>query len=118
MLIGTVVETNFRRAMDERVPVEFEHYFSGDGAEAWFKFLIYPQPGDGILLYLRETTSTQRTEQALAGFRATGRCGAVGGKHCPRDQQSARGGDEPAVSGKDGRYSGRQHAKLAGCGRS
>jgi signal transduction histidine kinase/DNA-binding NarL/FixJ family response regulator len=67
MLVGTVVETNFRRAMDERVPVEFEHYFSGDGAEAWFKFLIYPQPGDGILLYLRETTSTQRTEQALRG---------------------------------------------------
>jgi signal transduction histidine kinase len=67
MLIGTVVETNFRRAMHERVPVEFEHYFSGDGAEAWFKFLIYPQPGDGILLYLRETTSTQRTEQALRG---------------------------------------------------
>jgi signal transduction histidine kinase/ActR/RegA family two-component response regulator len=67
MLIGTVVEANFRKVMDERVPVEFEQYFSGDGAEAWFKFLIYPQPGEGIILYLRETTSTQRTEQALRG---------------------------------------------------
>jgi len=67
MLLGTVVETNFRKAMDERVPVEFEQYFSGDGAEAWFKFCIYPQPGEGVILYLRETTSTQRTEQALRG---------------------------------------------------
>ncbi|MGO9940383.1 MAG: ATP-binding protein [Terracidiphilus sp.] len=67
MLVGTVVEANFRKAMDERVPVDFEQYFAGDGAESWFKFLIYPQPGDGIILYLRDTTSTQRTEQALRG---------------------------------------------------
>ena len=67
MLVGTAVETNFRKAMDERVPVEFEQYFSSDGAEAWFKFCIYPQPGEGVILYLRETTSTQRTEQALRG---------------------------------------------------
>jgi signal transduction histidine kinase len=66
-LIGTVVEANFRKAMDERVPVEFDQYFHGDGAEFWFKFLIYPQPGEGIILYLRDTTSTQRTEQALRG---------------------------------------------------
>jgi PAS domain S-box-containing protein len=67
MLIGTVVESNFRKAMDERVSVEFEQYFSGDGAEAWFRFCIYPQPGEGVILYLRDTTSTQRTEQALRG---------------------------------------------------
>jgi PAS domain S-box-containing protein len=66
-LIGTAVEANFRKAMDERVPVEFDQYFHGDGAEFWFKFLIYPQPGEGIILYLRDTTSTQRTEQALRG---------------------------------------------------
>jgi PAS domain S-box-containing protein len=67
MLIGTVVEANFRKAMDERVQVEFEQYFSGDGTEAWFRFCIYPQPGEGVILYLRDTTSTQRTEQALRG---------------------------------------------------
>jgi PAS domain S-box-containing protein len=67
MLTGPVVETNFRKAMDERVPVEFEQYFNVDGSECWFKFIVYPQPGEGIILYLRDTTGTQRTEQALRG---------------------------------------------------
>ena len=52
---------------DERVPVEFEQYFPDEAREAWFKFLIYPQPAEGIILYVRDTTSTQRTEQALRG---------------------------------------------------
>jgi signal transduction histidine kinase/CheY-like chemotaxis protein len=66
-LVGTAVETNFRKAMEERVPVEFEQYFRGGEGDAWFKFLLYPQPGGGIILYLRETTTAQRTEQALRG---------------------------------------------------
>jgi signal transduction histidine kinase/CheY-like chemotaxis protein len=66
-LLGTVVETNFRRAMTERIPVEFEQYFQNERGEAWYKFLLYPQPGEGIVLYLRDTTSAQRTEQALRG---------------------------------------------------
>jgi PAS domain S-box-containing protein len=67
MLAGPVVEKHFRKAMEERVPVEFEQYFSGDGWECWFKFIVYPQPGEGIILYLRDTTNAQRTEQALRG---------------------------------------------------
>jgi PAS domain S-box-containing protein len=65
--LGTEVETNFQRAMTERVPVEFEQYFRNEDGEAWFKFLLYPQPAEGVILYLRDTTSTQRTEQALRG---------------------------------------------------
>ena len=67
MLVGTAVETNFSKAMEERVPVEFEQYFRSGVGEAWFKFLLYPQPGGGIILYWRETTAAQRTEQALRG---------------------------------------------------
>ena len=67
VLLGTSVETNFRKAMEERVPVEFEQYFRAGEGEAWFKFLIYPQPDGGLILYLRETTTAQRTEQALRG---------------------------------------------------
>jgi signal transduction histidine kinase len=67
MVVGTAVEMNFRKAMEERVPVEFEQYFHSGVGEAWFKFLLYPQPGGGIILYLRETTAAQRTEQALRG---------------------------------------------------
>jgi PAS domain S-box-containing protein len=66
MLKGTVVEEHFRRAMEERVPVEFEHYFE-DGAQAWFKFLIYPQPGNGVIVYMRDTTNAQKVELALRG---------------------------------------------------
>ncbi len=64
-LKGTAVEANFRRAMDERIPVEFEQYFQNDLAESWFQFHIYPQPGEGVILYLRNTSDARRTEQAL-----------------------------------------------------
>jgi PAS domain S-box-containing protein len=65
MLLGTPIETNFRRAMDERVPVEFEQYFRTDESEKWFHFQLYPEPGEGLIVYIRETTETRRTEQAL-----------------------------------------------------
>ena len=67
MLLGTVVETHSRKAMEERVQVEFEQYFPGDGAGTWYKFLLYPHPDGGLILYLRDTTIKQRTEQALRG---------------------------------------------------
>jgi signal transduction histidine kinase len=64
-LRGTAVEANFVRAMEERVPVEFEQYFRTDSMEKWFQFQVYPQPGEGLILYLRDTTDARRTEQAL-----------------------------------------------------
>jgi signal transduction histidine kinase len=65
MLLGTSLETNFRRAMDERVPVDFEQYFSSEESEQWFHFQLYPEPGQGLIVYMRETTEARRTEQAL-----------------------------------------------------
>ena len=65
MLLGTPVEEQFRRAMEERVPVDFEQYFRTDTAEKWFQFQLYPQPGEGLIIYMRETTEARRTEQAL-----------------------------------------------------
>lgn len=67
ILKGTAVEEKFRLAMEERFPVEFEQYFQVDAKEAWFKFLIYPHPDDGVILYLRDTTTAQKTEEALRG---------------------------------------------------
>ncbi len=64
-LIGTEVETNFRRAMEERVEVEFEQFFQSPTYEAWFQFYVYPQPGEGVILYARNTTETRKAEQAL-----------------------------------------------------
>jgi signal transduction histidine kinase len=65
MLLGTQVEENFRRAMEKREALEFEHYFRTDTAEKWFQFQLYPQPGEGLIVYLRDTTVARRTEQAL-----------------------------------------------------
>jgi signal transduction histidine kinase len=64
-LLGTPVETNFRRAMEQRGPVEFEQYFPTAAGEFWFSFKLYPQPNDGLALYVRNTTGGRRTEQAL-----------------------------------------------------
>jgi signal transduction histidine kinase len=65
MLLGTPLELQFRRAMEERVPVEFEQYFRNEESEHWFHFQVYPQPGEGVTVYMRETTEARRTEQAL-----------------------------------------------------
>jgi PAS domain S-box-containing protein len=64
-LIGSEVESNIRRAMEERVPVEFEQFFPTPGNETWFQFYVYPQPGEGIILYCRNTTEARKAEQAL-----------------------------------------------------
>ena len=64
-LIGSDVEKNIRRAMEDRVPVEFEQFFPAPGNETWFQFYVYPQPGEGIILYCRNTTETRKAEQAL-----------------------------------------------------
>jgi len=64
-LKGTVIEAQFQSAMVDRIPVEFEHYFRDAEGEMWFHFQIYPQPGEGVIVYMRNTTETRRTEQAL-----------------------------------------------------
>ena len=65
MLLGTPVEEHFRRTMEQRVAVEFEQYFRSDIAEKWYQFQLYPQPDEGLIVYMRETTEARRTEQAL-----------------------------------------------------
>lgn len=64
-LVGTDVESNIRRCMEDRVTVEFEQFFPVPGNETWFQFYVYPQPGEGIILYCRNTTETRKAEQAL-----------------------------------------------------
>jgi PAS domain S-box-containing protein len=64
-LIGTEVEASIRRAMEGRVPVEFEQFFPAPGNETWYQFNVFPQPGEGIVLYCRNTTETRKAEQAL-----------------------------------------------------
>jgi len=62
-LIGSAFEVNVRRAMDERVPVEFEYYY--EPFESWFQYHVYPLPDEGMIMYARNTTEERKTEQAL-----------------------------------------------------
>ena len=65
LLVGSPVEANLRRCMNDRVPIDFEQYFSSDQGEFWYRFQVYPQPSEGIVMYVRNTTADRRTEQAL-----------------------------------------------------
>jgi PAS domain S-box-containing protein len=59
---GTVFDAQYRRAMRERVRVEFEEYYPP--LDAWFSVHAYPVP-EGLLVLFRDTTERQRTHQAL-----------------------------------------------------
>ncbi len=74
---NTVVETNFRRAMEQGVPVEFEYF--NEAAARWYQLRAYPLPGDGIIVYARDTTEARMAEQVLRGseqLAASGRLAA------------------------------------------
>jgi signal transduction histidine kinase len=62
-LRGTIAESSFRRAMEQRVPVEFEYYY--EPLANWFHYQIYPLPDSGIIMYARDITETRKTEEAL-----------------------------------------------------
>lgn len=62
-LVHTVVESNARRVMMDRVPVEFEFYL--DTSAKWFQCRIYPLPDEGISVYARDTSEARQTEEAL-----------------------------------------------------
>ena len=62
-IIGTEVEVNLRLAMDDRLSIEFEYCYQPWGR--WLQHRVYPNPGEGIVLFVRDTTEARKTEQAL-----------------------------------------------------
>ena len=65
ILLGTQVESTIRRAMEQRIPTNFEQYFQTELEETWWHFYVYPRPEEGLIMYLRNTTEARKTEQAL-----------------------------------------------------
>jgi len=61
-ILGTIQETQYRRAMTERVPVEFE--LEGLLTPRWYEIRCYPTK-DGISVYCVDITARKQTEQAL-----------------------------------------------------
>jgi PAS domain S-box-containing protein len=64
--VGTAVETAYRRAMTERVPVELNHHYvdAATGHDLWLALRIYPVPG-GVAAFYRDVSERMRTEEAL-----------------------------------------------------
>jgi len=60
--VGTDIEENYRRSMDEQVPVQFETFYPPLGR--WFDLRVYPSP-TGISLYFLDITERKQAEEAL-----------------------------------------------------
>jgi PAS domain S-box-containing protein len=62
-LLGTVFETEYRRAMAEQTIVHFEAH--GVAADVWFEVSVYPA-ADGLSIYLRDVTARKQAVELLA----------------------------------------------------
>ncbi len=62
-LRGSELETEYRRAMREQVPVRFE--FEYPPLATWFEIRAYPS-GDGLSLFLGDVTAERGAREALA----------------------------------------------------
>ena len=61
--VGTLIETNYRRAMTERVPLRFENFY--EPWQQWFEINAYPMTGGRLGVFFREITEYKRAEKAL-----------------------------------------------------
>jgi signal transduction histidine kinase/DNA-binding NarL/FixJ family response regulator len=62
-LRGSIVESSFRRAMEQVVALEFDYYY--EPFATWFHYQVYPLPDEGIIMYARDITESRKTEEAL-----------------------------------------------------
>jgi PAS domain S-box-containing protein len=60
--LGTDVEGNYRRAMDENVTITFENYYPPH--DRWYEIHAYPSP-EGLSVYFRDVGQRKRAEIAL-----------------------------------------------------
>ena len=49
--------------MEQRIPVEFEYYFEPWGR--WYRHRAFPQPGEGLAVYVQDSTDSRKAEQVL-----------------------------------------------------
>jgi PAS domain S-box-containing protein len=59
--LGTAVETNFRRAVTDRVAAAFEHRYG----TRWFHVRVYPARAEGVSVYFQDITERRHVEEAL-----------------------------------------------------
>lgn len=59
--VGTILEREFRRAMGERVTVEFENHYQP--WDRWFALKVDPADDGGLCILYRDVTTAKRAEQ-------------------------------------------------------
>jgi PAS domain S-box-containing protein len=60
---GTLLESEWRRAVAEQVPVEFENYY--EPWDAWFHIKAYPAKDGGLSVFFHDITARKRSEEVL-----------------------------------------------------
>ena len=64
VVVGTELDRQFHRSMDERVNVEFDFHFLQPGIDQWWEIRTYPQP-EGLAVFATEVTERKRAEEEL-----------------------------------------------------
>jgi PAS domain S-box-containing protein len=62
-LLGTIAEANFRRALAEQTPLDFEYYYSV--SNQWADVSVYPAVGGGLSVFVREITAEKEAQATL-----------------------------------------------------
>src|SRR5262249_58920992 len=60
---GTLLEAEWRRAVAEQVPVQFEFYYQP--WDSWFQNKAYPTKDGGLSVFYHDITARKRSEEAL-----------------------------------------------------
>ena len=67
--IGTLLETNYRRAMKERVSIAFENYY--EPWNRWFDLRVYPSRDGGLSIYFQDVTERKTAEEIVQNLNET-----------------------------------------------
>jgi PAS domain S-box-containing protein len=60
---GTLVETQYRRAMSERISTHFDNYYVP--WQRWFENRVYPSKDGGLSIFYQDITQRKHTEEAM-----------------------------------------------------
>jgi len=61
-LVGTLVEREYRRAMDENLAVHFEYFY--ESVAKWFEVNAYPSE-EGLAVYFRDITDRKQAQEEI-----------------------------------------------------
>jgi PAS domain S-box-containing protein len=67
-VVGTLLETEFRRAVAEQVTVEFDNFYAPWGR--WYALKGYPTPDGGLTTFIRDITGSKAQRDALVASEA------------------------------------------------